>query len=113
MKGENNMYQLICMSFDGEYQLERYEFESIDDAWEYSNNLGSKWYFYPFHFVIENKVIKDTPMHLEFFKERSIVKVCKVFNRLSKKPECEGIDTDSYICVIIDDQLYGERQNGN
>jgi len=29
------MYQLICMSFDGEYVTNKPKFESIEDAWEY------------------------------------------------------------------------------
>jgi len=45
------MYKIICMSFDGDYQTEKPEFDTIEEAWEYSNDLGSKWYFYPFHFV--------------------------------------------------------------
>ena len=61
------MYQLICMAFDGDYVTERLEFKSIDDAWEYSNNLGSKWFFFPFHFVIKNLTIKDSPDLLKHF----------------------------------------------
>ena len=33
-------YQLICMAFDGDYQRERPEFETIEEAWAY--DIGSK-----------------------------------------------------------------------
>ena len=95
------MYQLICMAFDGEYQTEKPKFESIDDAWEYSNDLGSKWYFYPFHFVIENATIKDTPFNLEFFKGKLIAKVVKDFNQLSKKDEMKNSDPDDFMMGLI------------
>ena len=32
------------MSFDGETKTERPIFETEDQAWEYANDLGSKWY---------------------------------------------------------------------
>lgn len=95
------MYQVICMSFDGEYQTERPEFESIDDAWEYSNDLGSKWYFYPFHFVIKNATIKDTPVHLEYFKDKRIITVKRLFKRLSIRSDLIGCDHDEYLNAII------------
>jgi len=95
------MYQLICMSFDGEYVTERPEFESIDDAWEYSNDLGSKWYFYPFHFVIKNVTIKDTPIHLEYFKDKRITTVKRLFKRLSTRSDLINCDADEYLNAII------------
>ena len=100
-----NKYQLICMSFDGEYQTERPEFKSIDDAWEYANDLGSKWYFYPFHFVVVNKTIKDTPIHLEYFIDKRIKTVCGVFNRLSKKEKLKACDPDQFLEAVINEIL--------
>lgn len=44
-------YNLIVMAFDGEVQLERVGFKTVEEAWEHANNMGSRWYFYPFHFV--------------------------------------------------------------
>lgn len=99
------MYQLICMSFDGEYVTEHPAFKSIEDTWEYSNDLGSKWYFYPFHFVVKGSIIKDTPTHLDFFKNEKIATVCEIFNRLSKKKDLEGVDIDTFMFALIDNQL--------
>lgn len=97
------MYQLICMSFDGDYVTEQPEFESIDDAWEHSNNLGSKWFFFPFHFVIKNITIKDTPEQLKYFNNKRIKTIAKKFNQLSKKPELEGVDVDDFMFALIDE----------
>lgn len=96
-------YQLICMAFDGAYVTETPEFESIEDAWEYSNNLGSKWYFYPFHFVIKGVTIKDTPDQLRYFNNKRIKTIKKKFNQLSKKPELIGADVDDFMFALIDE----------
>lgn len=99
------MFQIICMAFDGEYVTERPEFKWINNAWEYANDLGSKWYFYPFHFIIKNETIKDTPIHLEYFKNKRIKTVQKIFNRVSKNPELEGCDPDQFIFALVDEIL--------
>jgi hypothetical protein len=93
------------MSFDGEFVTERPEFESIDNAWEYANNLGSKWYFYPFHFVIKNKTIKDSPYNLEYFNDKRIKTIQKIFNETSKKRELENSDVDDFIHALISEIL--------
>lgn len=36
------------MSFDGDYVTEG-EFQSSNEAWNRSNDMGSRWFFYPFH----------------------------------------------------------------
>ena len=99
------MFQVICMSFDGEFVTERPEFKWIDDAWEYANDLGSKWYFYPFHFLIKNETIKDTPINLEYFKNKRTKTVQKIFNRVSKKPELQNADPDDFMSALIDEIL--------
>jgi len=66
------------MSFDGDYQRERLKFDTIGEAWEYSNDLGSKWFFYPFHFVVKGETIKDAPAMLDYMKNKRIKTVQKV-----------------------------------
>lgn len=90
-------YQIICMSFDGDYQRERPEFETIDDAWEYSNDLGSKWFFYPFHFVVSGNTIADAPEPMEKLKRKQIKTVKKLFQQLSEEPEMQGVEADEFV----------------
>ena len=94
------MYNLICMSFDGDYVTERPDFDDIESAWDYSNDLGSKWFFFPFHFVIKNKTIKDTPELLDRFLNKRIKTVSKIFNAFSKHPELEGCDCEEFALHI-------------
>jgi hypothetical protein len=91
------------MSFDGEFVIEDSEFESINDAWIYSDDLGSKWYFYPFHFVIKNKTIKDTPEQLQYFINKRIKTIKKIFNKVSKKPELLNADVNDFMFALIDE----------
>jgi hypothetical protein len=93
-------YQLICMGFDGEYQRERPEFETIDDAWEYSNDLGSKWFFYPFHFVVRGETIRGAGQFLEYLEGLRIKTVQKIFLKHSKDPEMENADTEQFAVTL-------------
>ena len=72
------MYKLICMSFDGDYVTEG-EFKTIDDAWKRSEVMGSRWFFYPFHFVLTSsgKTIADSPYGIEFLKGKRLSSVIR------------------------------------
>ena len=96
------MYKVICMSFDGEYQTESPEFETVNEAWDYSGDLGSKWYFYPFHFVVKNQTVKDSPEMMEFLNGKRIKTVSRLFKRLSEREEAHGMDCESFMFYVID-----------
>jgi hypothetical protein len=93
-------YQLICMSFDGEYKREHQEFETIQDAWDYSNDLGSKWYFYPFHFVVKGKTIADSTGPLDIYVGKRIKTVAKRFESLSKIEEAQGMGVEEFAFYV-------------
>jgi hypothetical protein len=89
------------MSFDGETKKEG-SFESIDDAWEHANNMGSKWYFYPFSFVSKGKTVVSTPDPLmAIYENRRISTIKKEFKRVSELPECEGLDAIDYMLMVV------------
>ena len=52
-------YDLICMSFDGVY-VKNSSHNSIEDAENTSSDLGSKWFFYPFVFVLSGQKVVST-----------------------------------------------------
>lgn len=94
-------YKLIVMSFDGDYKTEREEFENVDDAWSYAGDLGSKWYFYPFHFVVDQAgevVAACEPMtHLE---GATIEDIAEHFREVSQSPDAEGVDAEAYAFMV-------------
>ena len=55
-------YDLAVLAPDGERQIE-YVGGSVSDCWEHSNDMGSRWIFYPFHVVVSesHKTVIDTP----------------------------------------------------
>ncbi len=47
------MYKLLLLAPDGEYVMEG-PCETIEDCEDMSEDMGSRWIFYPFHFVIKD-----------------------------------------------------------
>jgi len=95
-------YKLICMAFDGDYQTERPEFESVEDAREYSGDLGSKWYFYPFHFVVSasGKTIVDASFPLDVLKGKRVSTVAKLFENFAKEESAQGMDVEQFMFAL-------------
>ena len=88
------------MSFDGAYQRERPTFETIDDAWEYGNDLGSKWFFYPFYFVVSGETIRGAGPFLEHLEGMRIKTVQRIFLEHSKNPEMENADVEKFAITL-------------
>jgi hypothetical protein len=95
-------YKLICMAFDGDYQTERPEFESVEDAREYSGDLGSKWYFYPYHFVVSasGKTVMAAPELLEPLVGMRVSSVAKRFAEFASTEEAQGMDVERFMFAL-------------
>jgi hypothetical protein len=85
------------MSFDGEYVTEG-EFDSINDAWQRANDMGSRWFFYPFHFVVTEscKTVASSPDGLEHFNRQRLATVRNAFEYAAALPETQGVDCDVF-----------------
>jgi len=96
------IYKLMVMTFDGEYQVETPAFETITDAWDYSNDMGSKWFFYPFPFVITGtgKTIKDTPEFLEHMRGKRVNTISQIFRQASENPETQNMMPEEYLFAL-------------
>ena len=75
-------------------------FKSIDDAWDYSNDLGSKWFFFPFHFVIKGQTIKDSPTLLKGLNNKRIKTVQQLFKHLSNQKEFQNLDVFDFAMAV-------------
>jgi hypothetical protein len=89
------------MAFDGAYVKERPLFNTIEDVWEYANDLGSKWFFYPFYFVISGNRIKDTPEELTFLKNKKVFTVYKLFRKLSEREDMQDTNVEIFISELL------------
>jgi hypothetical protein len=86
---KEKQYNLICMSFDGDFV--RDSIGTLEQCQNQSADIGSKWYFYPFHFITTlSGVVVDTGTGLvdmttkesfqsKLFKGRKLSTVKKVF----------------------------------
>ena len=92
---------LICMSFDGAWVKEG-EFDTVENAWKHANDLGSKWYFYLFPFVLTGSglSIADSPDRLEFFNGKRFTTVLNFFNRVSRMEEAQDMGVDEFISLL-------------
>lgn len=94
-------YKLIVMSFDGDYQTEPYEFVKVQDAWDHAADIGSKWYFYPFGFVIdESDIVVAAPDLMTHLEGVSIDDVAAHFKEVSVTPDAQGVDAEAYAFMV-------------
>ena len=95
------MYQLICMSFDGE-KVKEGEFDTIERAWEHASDLGSKWYFFPFSFVLtaSGKTIADSPDCMDYLNGKRLSTVRNLFKRVCKMDDAQGMGVDEFMSLL-------------
>ena len=93
--------KLICMSFDGASVCEA-NFRTISKAWEHNGDMGSRWIFYPFRFIVSHcgATVLDTDDRLSFLSHRRLSTVRKFFERVSKLPEAQGMNFDEYNSLL-------------
>lgn len=105
---------LACFSFDGEFKVEKNKwdkngksqppgpFPTHQDAWDHANDMGSKWYFYPFYLLLSpsQKTIVDAPESLQNLTGKRVSTVIKLFKEISERPENKNATPDSFANVI-------------
>lgn len=98
------MNRLICMSFDGDYVTEGRDFADVDAAWSRASDMGSRWFFYPFHFVTSEsgKTIIAAPEYLKHFEGRRVVTVARIFSALAALPEMASVDVDDFTVALME-----------
>lgn len=71
--------KLRCIAPDGEFVTEG-DFPSIEQAWERSNDMGSRWFFYPIHIVTGKDRILSVPHGMpKEWLGKSIKTLCRAF----------------------------------
>ncbi len=96
------MKKLICMAPNGETVSNRPEFQTTKEAWDFSGNLGSTWYFYPVHLVTgkKGKVIVDIPDGmLREWKGKRVSTLSKYFSENSQEI-CDWINGETSFPIV-------------
>jgi hypothetical protein len=59
-------YRLVNVAPDGAFTTDG-PFDTIEDTWEFCDNMGSRWYFYPMPFVALDGTLEivDVPNHYD------------------------------------------------
>jgi hypothetical protein len=89
------------MSFNGDYVTEG-TFNSIQEAWERSEDMGSRWYFYPFHFVTteSGKTVRATPELLEHLNGVRVREVARHFASVAATPEAANANVEQFMFMV-------------
>jgi len=97
------MSRLLCMSFDGSTQLERPQFKTLEELWSYADDLGSKWFFYPFYFAVTNsgKTVIEAPSNLEFMNGMKVTTVSRMFKETCEKEAAKDADINEFLNLLI------------
>jgi len=89
---KNNMkYKLICIAPDGAYVTEG-RFDTVEKAWDRSEYMGSRWFFYPIHIVTGEKKIVSPPDGMsEYWIGRNLSTLIK---RIQENPDdaCDWVN---------------------
>jgi hypothetical protein len=72
------IYSAICFAPDGEHVRDFYS-DSKEFISEKIENMGSRWYFYPFVFIATEKTIVEAPECLEFLNGKRVKTVERFF----------------------------------
>ena len=66
------------------------------------NDMGSRWFFYPFHFVVtaSGKTVKDAPEIMEHLIGLRVKALAEHFNEISKTAEAKDADVESFAFMV-------------
>jgi hypothetical protein len=92
------VYKAILFAPDGDWVTDYAGCKTIDEVWDRVDNQGSKWFFYPFYFVITDERgytlstqrIVAAPDNLEHLVGKSIKRVSReiaIQTAIASQPE--------------------------
>ena len=75
-------YNVTVIATDGDHRTEG-EFETVEDAWDYINDMGSRWYFYPVNVVSDHDIIIESPDGFDYLNGMNVRDLANVATELS------------------------------
>jgi len=93
-------YKVICMSLDGEYKEQSPRFETIEETSKYANDLGPKWYSYPFDLICTEKTVVSAGYGLYHLEGKRIKTIAKYFKEVSERPEMQGCNAEEFYFAL-------------
>ena len=108
-------YQALLVAPDGDY-ITDYHFETKEEVLNRLADRGSEWFFYPFEFVVTDKMgrILEAPPELAFFKGKNVQTVIKTFKEAYKiaqeKVNKTGDDIDLFEYIDLVKNIFIVRR---
>jgi hypothetical protein len=95
------------MAFDGEYKTEDNHgkgFETVGKAWECFDAMGSRWYFYPFPFVVSasGKTVVVSGWRLKEWDGHRVSTLQEAFKKASQLEDTKGLSVEDYIPFVTE-----------
>jgi len=98
------MYQALLVAPNGEYVFD-YRAKTIENVVEQLCNRGSRWFFYPFEFVVKYPAKARSRIILSpvpLLEGKSIAKVIMTFKDVFMKTKEEpSVDLDSFLDEVV------------
>ena len=87
-------FSLIPMGFEGEFNInEPNQWETLEDALDFIEDMGSRWCMYPFIFIVKGEVI----VHPAEARGKTVKQVSKLFAEISEGDCEEEYDSLDYL----------------
>jgi len=95
-------YKLLCMTFDGNFVTEMQVFNTVQEAWKHDNDMGSRWYFYPFHFVVTEsvKTIVESCYLLDKCNGMRVKTIKTIFKDAAEAHENKNVDCELFALYL-------------
>lgn len=82
---DGGKYSLYFLAYDGEAQEEPFKFDSLAEAWDHIEKIGSKWIFCPLPFICSGGIIEGPPRGLSILLGEKLETAKKLISQVSKK----------------------------
>ena len=79
------MYRAVLFTPDGDKVIDFTNTRKKSDVADKLNNMGSRWYFYPIHFICTDKTIVEAPDHFNHLVNKRITTAVKYFKDKKNK----------------------------
>ena len=100
-------YHAILFSLDAAYVCDFLGQKTKQDVLEKLENMGSRWFFYPFWFVTTGKTIVGTPCGMENLKGMRVKTLQRMFKQAAKHcpDSLQGVASGNWPPQLLPDIL--------
>jgi hypothetical protein len=101
-------YNAILFSLGGDYVVDFFGCKTKQEVWDRLDNMGSRWFFYPFAFVASEKSVVDAPEGLGELMGKRLKTVKRLFKQAGETfpDSMEALVNGVWPLSLLPDILY-------